>query len=111
MEDYFLEYFGSFENENIGVLDGIKYESRLYFKFRTPGGYCSLYCNMALDEENLKNDADLSLFDLLLQIDIENGAEPTKILNSICLNGAFGAVKAFMKVRVISKTGIQLPFR
>ena len=62
---------------------------------------------MTWDEERLKCDADWALFDLLFQIDLENGADRTKILNSLCLLGAFGAVK----VRANSKIEIQFHFR
>ena len=52
-----------------------------------------MYCIDAWEEEKLKNDADSAVFDLLLEIDVENGADTTKILNSLCFFGAFGAVK------------------
>ena len=62
---------------------------------------------MAWDEERLKNDADLEIFDLLFKIDLENGADRTSILNYLCNYGAFGAVK----VRANWKIEIQFPFR
>ena len=93
-QDFFIKYFGSgFETEQVNGLEEIKLESVLYFKEGYAGGYSSFYCSVAWDEERLKNDADLAVYDLLFQIDLENGADTTKILNSLCLNGAFGAVK------------------
>ena len=89
-----MEYFGSgFEKEKIEGLEEIKLESELYLKENKAGGYSSWYCNMAWDEERLKCDADLALFDLLFQIDLKNGADRTKILSSLCNYGAFGVVK------------------
>ena len=79
----------------------------MYFKEGNVGGYSSWYCKAAWDEERLKNDADLAVFDLLFKIDVENGADTTKILDSLCFYGAFGAVK----VRANSKIKIQFPFR
>ena len=85
----------------------IKYESETYFKEMKVGGYSSFYCKLALDENRLKNDADLDLFELLFQIDLENGADRTKVLNILCHFGAFGAVK----VRANWKIEIQFHFR
>ena len=103
IEDFFRKYFGnSFDEKKVGVLEGIKFEGRIYFKEEKVGGYSSFYCKVAWDEHGLKNDADLAVFDLLFKIDVENGANKTKILDSLCLYGAFGAVK----VRANSKIEI-----
>ena len=75
----------------VGVLKGIKTEGERYFKYNL--GYSCCYCIMAWNENKLKNEADLALFDLLLEIDVKNGADTTTILKNICLVGAFGAVK------------------
>ena len=108
IEDFFLEYFGSsFEKEKVEGLEEIKYESGMYFKEENNGGYSGYYCQKAWNEERLKNDADLAVFDLLFQIDLENGADRTNILDSLCFYGAFGAVK----VRANLKIEIQFHFR
>ena len=93
IEDYFRGYFGSAFEEEVEGLEEIKNESELYFKEGTVRGYSSYYCLEAWDEKSLKNDADLVVFDLLYEIDLENGADRTNILSSLCLYGAFGAVK------------------
>ena len=90
--------------ENAGVLEGMKYESELYFKEGTVGGYSSFYCVATWDEYGLKNEADLALFDLLLEIDVKNGADTTKILNNLCKGGAFGAAKVRANLK------IEIPF-
>ena len=93
IEEYFRGYFGSAFEEDVEGLEKIKLESALYFKEVFFGGYSSYYCMKAWDEKSLKNDADLAVFDLLYEIDLENGADRTKILVSLCRQGAFGAVK------------------
>ena len=65
----------------------------MYFKEGYVGGYSGFYSKVAWNKKSLKNDADLALFDLLYEIDLENGADRTKILDSLCFYGAFGAVK------------------
>ena len=75
------------------MLEGIKVESGMIFKEGYPGGYSIIYCCAAWDEERLKSEADLAVFDLLFKIDIKNGADRTKILGRLCGFGAFGAVK------------------
>ena len=106
IHDFFKEYFGSdFDEEQAVTLEGIKFEGVIYSS--KVGGYSTFYCQMALAKGRLKNDADLAVFDLLFKIDLENGADSTKILNQLCCFGAFGAVK----VRANSKIEIQFPFR
>ena len=83
------------------MLDGIKYETKLYFDQEdTVGGYSSLYCKKAWDEKRLTCDADLALFELLFQIDVENGAETTRILDNLCLLGAFAAVEVRITIEM-----------
>ena len=107
IKDFFLEYFeNDFDKKKVGVLESgvgkgtvlpwlkyIQIESEIYFKEGVFGGYSSCYCVGAWNEEKLKNEADLTLFELLFEIDVENGADTTKILHTICLVGAFEAVK------------------
>ena len=57
------------------------------------GGWSSFYCSQTWNDETLENDADLEIFDLLLKIDNQNGADTSKIVLMLCLHGAFEAVK------------------
>ena len=93
IEEHFHGYFGSAFEEDVEGLEQIKEESEMYFKEGCTGGHSSYYCKLAWDEKRLKSDADFAVFDLLYEIDLENGADRTKILNGLCLLGAFGAVK------------------
>ena len=93
IEEYFRGYFGSAFEEDVEGLEHVKLESIVYFEEGKIGGYSSYYCKAACDEKSLKNDADLAVFDLLYEIDVENGADRTQILSSLCFDGAFGAVK------------------
>ena len=63
------------------------------FQNGTVGGWSSLYCKVTWNDETLENDADLKIFDLLLKIDIKNGADTSNIVDSLCFYGAFEAVK------------------
>ena len=105
IKEFFREYFGTaFDEKKVGVLEGIKIEGLMYFKEGKVGGYSSCYCKMAWDKKRLKCDADLSVFDLLLEIDVKNGADTTKILNNLCKGGAFGAAKVRANLK------IEIPF-
>ena len=112
-EHFFRRHFGShfekFSNlyEKIDELQGMRAENDIYFNEKGPGGYSSLYCSVAWDDESLQNDADLAIFNLLFEIDLENDAETTIILNNLCIIGAFGAVK----VRANWEIEIQFHFR
>ena len=48
---------------------------------------------MNLNDSTLENDADLEIFDLLFEIDNRNGGDLSKIVLSLCLDGAFEPVK------------------
>ena len=61
--------------------------------FHLIGGYSGCYCAVTWNDETLKNDANLEIFDLLYKIDIKNGADPSKIVHCLCIRGAFEAVK------------------
>ena len=65
----------------------------MYYADETVGGWSSLYCKKTWNDETLKNEADLEIFDDLLKIDIKNGADTFIIVHSLCLYGAFEAVK------------------
>ena len=69
------------------------YEIRLYFKDGQVGGWSTYYCKLTWNDCTLENDADLEIFNLLLKIDIKNGAETSKIVRNLCINGAYEAVK------------------
>ena len=64
-----------------------------YFKDGRVGGWSSFYCKKTWNDSTLENDANLEIFDLLLKMDIKNGADTSKIVDSLCLTGAFEAVK------------------
>ena len=66
---------------------------RLYLEDAAVGGWSSFYCRKTWNDWTLKNEADLTIFDLLFKIDVQNGADPSKIVRSLCFNGAFEAVK------------------
>ena len=65
----------------------------MYFEDGNVGGYSSWYCSKTWNDETLENEADLEIFDLLLKIDIKNGADTSKIVLWLCNYGAFEAVK------------------
>ena len=69
------------------------FEIETYFKDNAVGGWSSLYSRVTWNDWTLENNADLEIFDLLLKIDIKNGADTSKIVESLCLYGAFEAVK------------------
>ena len=72
---------------------GLLIEIKLYCEEGNVGGYSSFYCKKTWNDETLENDANLKIFDLLLKIDIENGADASKIVYHLCAVGAFEAVK------------------
>ena len=65
------------------------------------GGWSSLYCHKTWNDLTLENDADLEIFDLLLNIDIKNGADTSKIVHRLCLVGAFEAVKVRVRLFIV----------
>ena len=91
-----------------GLLDNCLYilvEIQLYFKDGEIGGWSSCYCKETWNHETLENEADLEIFDLLLKIDIKNGADTSKIVQNLCRDGAFEAVKVRFRLiyRVIKR--------
>ena len=68
-------------------------EIKMYFEDGKVGGWSSYYCKKTWNDSTLENDADLEIFELLLTIDIRNGADTSKIVYWLCGYGAFEAVK------------------
>ena len=104
MGDFLINYFlinnfcasnelSTYDEEDSQKWAAVIYEVGLYFEDGTVGGWSSNYCSKTWNDESLKNEADLEIFDLLLKIDIKNGADPSKIARWICSYGAFEAVK------------------
>ena len=90
LSDYFGDHFdGILSEQSEDVIEEIK----MYFKDGLVGGYSSFYCKITWNDSTQENDADLKVFDLLLEIDIQNGADSSKILQNLCHNGAFETVK------------------
>ena len=83
----------NYDERLLGNFEDIIVEIKLYFEDGKVGGWSSFYCKMTWNDKTLENDADLEIFDLLFKIDIRNGADTSKILHSLCLDGAFEAVK------------------
>ena len=93
-EDCLLNYFGENYDERLfKKCAAIIIEIETYFKDGYVGGWSIWYCKMTWNDKTLENDADFEIFDLLLEIDIKNGADPTKIVQILCGYGAFEAVK------------------
>ena len=93
-KSFLSNYYGaSYDEEDSEKWEAVIYEIETYFKDGKVGGWSSFYCKATWNDETLENEADLAIFDLLLEIDIKNGADTSKIVDSLCLNGAFEAVK------------------
>ena len=90
MSDYFGDRYDGRLNEQF---EAVIIEIEIYFKDGQIGGWSSYYCKETWNDSTLENEADLEIFDLLLKIDIQNGADTSKIVRSLCRNGAFEAVK------------------
>ena len=104
MSTYFEDdYHGRLPDDFTGIL----VEIEMYFKDDCVGGWSSYYCKKTWNDETLENAADLEIFDLLLNIDIKNGADSSKIVYSLCRNGAFEAVK--VRFRLIYRDIKRLP--
>ena len=90
-------YFGS--NRDAGLLEkfeAVIFETVLYFKVGEEGGcrsWSGYYCKMSWNDVTLKNEADLEIFEILLKIDKQNGADTSIIFENVCYYGAFEAVK------------------
>ena len=94
-ESFLSIYFGdNYDKEGSRKWFAVIYEIGLYFEEDACGGWSILYCKGTWNVETLENEADLKIFDLLLKIDIKNGADTSRIVESLCLRGAFEAVKA-----------------
>ena len=91
---FLSNYFGaSYDEEVSEKWKAVIYEIETYFDDRKSDGWSSLYCSKTWNDDTLENEADLEIFDLLFKIDIKNGANLSKIVMSLCLDGAFEAVK------------------
>ena len=100
LDGFLSTYFGaSFDRKVSRKWRDIIRETETYFKDGSYGGYSSLHCEETWNDSTLENDADLKIFDLLFKIDIQNGAHPSKIVNSLFIVGAFDAVKVKKLVR------------
>ena len=91
-EDCLLNYFGENYDGNEND-DAVIFEIETYFKNGRVGGWSSRYCKATWNDKTLENEADFEIFELLFEIDIKNGADLTKIVQNLCFNGAFEAVK------------------
>ena len=56
-------------------------------------GWCILYCKKTWNNLTLQNDARLRIFEILYQIDLQNGADVSNIVYLLCSYGAFKAVE------------------
>ena len=93
-EDFVLIYFcENYDRTLFEKWEAVINEIEIYFKDGLVGGYSSGYCYATWNDETMENEADLKVFDLLFEIDVQNGADPTKIAWNLCLVGAFEAVK------------------
>ena len=91
---FLSNYFGDSYDENVyGKWKKIIWEIYRYCRDGHFGGWCSYYCSETWNDETLENDADFEIFDLLLKMDIQNGADTSKIVHSLCKYSAFEAVK------------------
>ena len=91
---FLSNYFGADYDEKVsGKWKAVIDEIETYFEDDSVGGWSSFYCKMNWNDETLENEADLEIFDLVLTIDIKNGADIARIVDSLCFNGAFDAVK------------------
>ena len=91
---FLSNYFGGAYDEEVSykweaVIDEIK----TYHVDGYPGGWSSYYCQNTWNDAILENEADLEIFDLLLKIDMKNGADTFKIVHILCQYGAFEAIK------------------
>ena len=93
-ENFLSTYFGaSYDEEVSEKWATVIFEQRLYFEDLHYGGWSSYYCSVTWNDSTLENEADLEIFDLLLKIDIQNGADISKIVYYLCFYCAFEAIK------------------
>ena len=92
--DFLSNYFGeNYDGRHFKIWEDVIFEIEIYFKDGYFGGWSSYYCRLCRNDSTLENDADLKIFYLLLEIDIQNGAATSRIVISLCLSCAFEAVK------------------
>ena len=92
--NFLSTYFGaSYDQKLSKKWKAFNDEMRMHFDDVDVGGWSSYYCKLTWNDETLENEADLEIFDLLLKIDMKNGADTSKIVNWLCTYGAFEAVK------------------
>ena len=93
-ESFLSNYFcANYDEQDSEKWTDVLNEIKIYFKDGYIAGWSSFYCKKTWNDSTLENDADLEIFDLLLKIDVKNGADQSKIVNSLCKGGAFEAVK------------------
>ena len=93
-EDCLLNYFGeNYDGRFFKKWAAVIIEIDIYLKDGYVGGWSSYYCKQTWNDSTLKNEADFEIFELLFEIDIQNGADTSKIVRNLCLYGAFEAVK------------------
>ena len=91
---FLSNYFGESYDEKLSEKwEAIVFETFINSGDGAVGGWSSEYCKKTWNDVTLENDADLEIFDLLLKIDIKNGADISKIVLWLCAFGAFEAVK------------------
>ena len=90
---FLSNYFGVGYDEGFSEKFEVFMEIENYFEDGRVGGWSSYYCKATWNELTLVNEADLEIFDLLLKIDTQNAADTSRIVQSLCQNGAFEAVK------------------
>ena len=91
---FLSNYFGVSYDEKVSEKwAAIVFETFINFDDGAVGGWSSEYCRKTWNDLTLENDADLEIFDLLLKIDIKNGADISKIVLWLCAFGAFETVK------------------
>ena len=82
-ESFLSNYFGaSYYGEVSEKWGDIIREIRMYFEDGHVGGWSSFYCKATWNDSTLENEADLEIFDLLSKIDIQNGADASKIVDT-----------------------------
>ena len=93
-ESFLSTSFGaSYDQELSKKWKAFNDEMRMHFDDDYVGGWSSYYCKETWNDSTLENEADFEIFDLLLKIDIQNEADTSKIVHSLCMSGAFEAVK------------------
>ena len=87
-------YFGgNYDMRLFEKWEALIFEITLYLDDGQVGGWSGFYCQMTWNKMTLKSEADLKIFDLLLKIDIQNEFDTSKIVYSLCNDGAFEVVK------------------